>query len=294
MKLSTFEALKNALPAGAFYLTDDQLAALQDTLLMMLRELNDIAAAHDIALTLGGGTALGAARHGGFIPWDDDVDLNVPRRDYERLVRLLREEHADEYWVHTPRDTPGYGILTTRVRRVGTVVKQREDDYGDECGATIDLCPIENTYDNAVLRALHGALCMGFGFALSCRKLWRDRKSVRPLLRGDRGAYRLKAAVGFCLSWAGVDFWARAADRVYAMCRNERSKYVVMPAGRAHFFGELYPRATFMRTRRIDFAGVPCAVTAALDDYLTRLYGDWRAEPESDQRERHAYFAFEL
>lgn len=292
MKLSTFDALKNALPAGAFYLTDDQLAALQKTLLSMLRDLTALAAENGVSLTLGGGTALGAARHGGFIPWDDDVDLNVPRRDYERLVRLLREERAGAYWVHTPRDTPGYGILTTRVRKTGTRVKQREDGYGDECGATIDLCPIENTYDNAALRALHGALCMGLGFAVSCRKLWRDRRSVKPLL--PRGVFLVKAAVGLCLSWGGLDFWTRLADRAFSMCRNENSRYVVMPAGRAHFFGELYPREPFMDTQTVPFEDVPCAVTAVLDDYLTRLYGDWRAEPDGDRRERHAYFAFRL
>ena len=297
MNLSTFDAFKHIRPEGSFYLDDDQLHRLQKVLLSMLHDLTALAEENGIRLSLGGGSALGATRHQGFIPWDDDIDLNIDRRDYDRFLQLLREQRADRYWIHTPQDTHGYGILSTRIRLKGTSVRMREDAYGDECGVTVDLFPIENTYDNAALRRVHGFFCMLSGFLVSCRKAFRDRAELRAIGRDDpalKKTFGLKIALGFLSAWGSVDFWTRAADRCYRFCRDDGTAFVAIPAGRKHFTGELYRRAAFCALHKVRFEDGMFYCTKDIDNYMTRLFGDYHTLPAPEDRERHVFYSFDL
>ena len=100
--------------------------------------------------------------------------------------------------------------------------------------------------------------------------------------------------MGFLTAWGSVDFWTRAADKCYRMCRDDRSEYVVIPSGRKHFFGELYRRESFCALRRIPFGDREYTCTADVDGYMTRLYGDYRTAPPADRQERHVFFTFKL
>ena len=95
MSLSTFDFLKNSRSDGGFYLDDEQLKALQNALLSILADISELAEENGIPLYLSSGSVLGAVRHGGFIPWDDDIDVNLERRYYSDFISLLREKRAD-------------------------------------------------------------------------------------------------------------------------------------------------------------------------------------------------------
>lgn len=298
--LSTVDAFKKIRSDEALTLTDAQLKSLQKTLNGMLADLAQCCEKHGLSFVLGGGSCLGAVRHHGFIPWDDDVDVNMPREDLEQFVVFFAEEYGDRYWVHTPKATDGYGLTLSRILLKGTSVKTREDFRNKECGAFLDIFPIESTYDNALLRKLHGLDCMAAGFAQSCAKFKRDRRDLLRLVdsiedpeerQHYRRVFRIKIALGFLMGWRSLDGWTRRCDRVYGRCRNPKSRYVTMPSGRGHFFRELYERKQIL-------PGVPMAyekrqypVPADYDAYLTRLYGSYMEIPGADKREKHIFFA---
>ena len=298
MNLSTFDLLKNAKPEDGFFLDEEQLARLHAVLTEMLRDITSLAEENGICLRLSGGTLLGALRNGRLIPWDDDADLVIERKDYVRMLTLLREQRADRYWVHTPEDTHDYGIMSVRVRDKSALVRQREDAYSDECGATVDIFPVEDTYDSVILRRLQGIACMGAGFLLSCRKFYRDRRQIRQMLSSSKNGMKvllIKGGVGFLISWGSVDFWTHFTNRVYTMCHNGTSEYVSIPSGRKHFFGETYLRRSFFGKQRIALEGTEFYCTEDIDAYMLALYGaEYMKEPPPERRERHVFLQFEL
>ena len=249
MSLSTLEVFKHIQPEGAVVLTDEQLLDLQKTLNGILRDIVSVCAKHHLRYFLGGGSALGAIRHHGFIPWDDDIDINMPREDHDRFVQVFRQEFGTKYWVHTPEETAGYGLLLSRVLLKGTSVRTREDFHNPECGAFIDIFVIENT------------------------------------------TFRTKIVLGALLSFASLDTWIRWSDRWYSRCHDGSSRYVTIPAGRGHFYGELYRREDICEGIPVQYDDMKVFVSKGYDLYLKRLYGDYRKIPEEADREKHVFFA---
>lgn len=96
-------------------------------LLEMLIEVDRICKKHNIPYWLDGGSALGAVRHGGFIPWDDDIDIALLRKDYNKLIKILPEELPEQYVLQNRNTEPNLHISYSRV-----VDKNSLSDYGDD------------------------------------------------------------------------------------------------------------------------------------------------------------------
>ena len=293
MRLATTDLFKHVRTDACHTLSCDELKCLQNVLSGMLKELTRFCEMNGIRYVIAGGTLLGAKRHGGFIPWDDDIDLCMPREDFLRFTALLREQYGKKYLVQTPQDTAGYPLLFGRVRMRNTRTGTRDDFFDpDNAGVYIDVFLVENTPDSALFRMLHGAGCMAFGMALSLRKFRRDRDALLKLCEGDRTlekAIRIKAAAGFVISFASVDRWRKWADGWNGLCRNGDSVYVAVPAGRKRYFGELYRRNGFFGTERILFDGTEMACPTDTDGYLAALYGDYMTPPAECDREKHVF-----
>ena len=297
VNLSTMTLFKQLAPPNCVCLSEEQLKQLQTILISILNDITDFCDRNGLNYFLGGGTALGAVRHQGFIPWDDDIDINMPRRDFERFASEFPKEFQEKYWLHVPNTTQNYGLLLARVRLKGTRVRTRDDFFNEECGAFVDIFLIENTYDDSLRRTLHGFGSFVLGFCLSCRKFYRDRIQLLAIVEKASPAeriFKVKIALGFLLSWASLDRWTRWADRWNAQCKNEHSRYVTMPAGRKYFFGEMYLREELCKSKPYLFEGKWRSCSLGIDRYLTGLYGDYMTIPKIENRERHLFWEFEL
>ena len=275
----------------------EKLRALQFVLKGMLADLHRVCEEYDIPYFLSGGSMLGAVRHQGFIPWDDDMDVFMTRKAFERFREIFPEAMGDSYWLHSPRDTHDYGMTISRIRKKGTIVRGREDKDQTESGAWIDIFILENTYNNKILRTLHGLLCMSFGFALSCRMFYSRRKLYLYLVSDDeeqQKAFRAKIRLGHLLSFLSLDTWTRLTNSVYSMCHDNDSTYVVCPSGRKHFTGEMYPRDPLCTPVKCLFEGQPSYISAWSDGYMKMLYGDYMTIPPESERETHVVLEFDL
>lgn len=126
-------------------LTREQLRKLQLVELDILMELDRICRKHKIRYFLCGGTLLGAVRHGGFIPWDDDVDVGFFREDYERFCEMFQQEaDRSNYFLQTWKTDPHYRWNYGKIRRLGTEhIRTGQEHMKYRTGISIDIFPYD-------------------------------------------------------------------------------------------------------------------------------------------------------
>lgn len=300
MKLSTTEVFKNLSTTSSkklISLSQEQLQQLQKTVLQIADDIINICEDNNLNYHLTGGTALGAVRHNGFIPWDDDLDIDVARKDCKRLIELIKEKYPDKYYVHYAQNKEGYSIPSIQIRMKNTVVRGCNDANPEQCGAYIDVAIIENTFDNKVLRNIHGFISMGLGFIVSCRKFTKNRKYLLSLVENNKEAtkvFKTKIRIGYIFSFLTLRRWTIIYDFWNRICRNESTKYVTVPTGRNHFFGEIYERKDFYETTRHEFENRNWRIPKSYDKYLSHMYGDYMKIPDKNHIEKHVLLEFKL
>ena len=109
-----------------------------------------------------------------------------------------------------------------------------------------------------------------------------------------RRVFRIKAFLGFPLMIC-PELWYRLFQKWFGICKNRKSKYVVIPSGRKHFFGELYEREAFCQTQKMDFENLQLPITLDMHNYMCNLYGEnYMVPPEEKDRETHFIYKLKV
>ena len=121
-----------------------KLRRLQLCEIEILEEFVRICEKHDLQYFLAGGTLLGAVRHGGFIPWDDDIDVEMPRRDYELFAEYCAKELNNRFFYQSALTDKKYFLTYAKLRKKGTLFyEKRFEGSGFHKGIFIDIFPLD-------------------------------------------------------------------------------------------------------------------------------------------------------
>lgn len=278
---------------------DQNLKLLQQVLLKILRDYIGTVDKLSIDYTLGGGSVLGAIRHKGFIPWDDDIDINMTRKSYQRLLEVFNQELGDKYELVGPERGENHGMANAQIKKKGTLYQSFNElsKPKSECGISIDVFVVENTYDFALFRLLHGIICLAMGYILTCRKTYNDMPYLEKYLANEdlKRAFMKKARIGKIFGWISLDTITRWTANCYSLCKNHNSKYVTIPSGRKHYFGEMCKREYICNSVNGMFETLCVKIPQNYRSYMTRLYGeDYMQLPPEEKREMHPLMAIDF
>ena len=141
-------------------LTGKEKENLKEMLLCITKDIDSVCRKYDIKLFLVGGSLLGAVRHSGFIPWDDDVDFGLTREDYIKLISVFDKELGNNYYLRCPNSKYPNGNRFMQIYRKGTLLETFEGNtpLQPKC-ISVDIFPYDYVPNNIYIRYMKGIYC---------------------------------------------------------------------------------------------------------------------------------------
>jgi lipopolysaccharide cholinephosphotransferase len=253
-----------------------KLRFLQLKELEVLLEVDRICKKYNLTYYLIGGTALGAARHNGFIPWDDDIDIGLPREDYNEFLKLSRSELAGKFFLQTNKTDKHYMYQFAKIRYNNTAFVQEElKNFKIHHGIFIDLFPLDGVPDNPLVRNTQKRIYNLFNYIRDCKVQPKTASPLKSLIRS---------------TIAGVFPWSlihSIIDWVTAWESSKQTRLMANILGRAGYDKEAMPVEFFGEPKQMEFEGHKLPVPYEWDQYLSRLYGNYMELPPIEKRMNH-------
>ena len=270
-------------------LTEDERTKLQAHLRKMYQEVEAVCNRHGLTVMLADGSVLGAIRHGGFIPWDDDIDLNMPRRDYEEFINTYASELPGHYRVYAPNSINGPIANFAKVVDMNTeIILPGEENSTISHGISIDIFPLEGIDPNRKIYNKIMKYCsMVLIYIIGSVTQYSNRsKLYRRLMSGSPAArfnYWFRELIGFFFSFLSRVEWQNIFD---SFVRNtEETGFVHRPSD--IYKWEPIPIDVYLPVKRIKFDDITAFIPNNSEFLLEYDYGDWHYIPQTEEIWNH-------
>lgn len=258
---------------------------IQSRLLLLLDFFHNFCKENSLKYYAIGGTALGAMRHTGFIPWDDDLDVAMPRADYEKLRQLRKQKDTGEFVFEFPGENKDFVYTFAKMYDTSTTLIENTR-YKTKRGVFIDIFPLDgvgNTYEEAVDRF------RSF--------IWKDNLIATAVCawRKGRKLYKnIAVMAAHCIPKSILSseelikkFEVESQELPFDECA------YIAPYGSAGYHEKVIARkAWYGQPIEYRFENQMVCMPEMPDEYLTGLFGDWRKLPPKEEQVSHHDFIF--
>lgn len=242
---------------------------LHTLLLEEAKVIHKIFCDNSISYYMLGGTMLGAIRHGGFIPWDDDMDFGVMRKDFGKVNQILKNNLPKQYRVRTMMNCESICSELLKIENTNTVIEENGvTSYDNQVGINIDIFPLDETNNK-------------FHFPHVLYFMWKlHLLNYDVLIRKTGFLYTVGRIFTKCF---GHDFYIRIIKKLLA---KQKGNYI------SNFYGtwlerETVPKEIMGQPVLYKFEDTCFFGVAKPHEYLSNLYGDYMELPPADKRHLH-------
>ncbi len=259
---------------------DYEIRPLQLRLMKILQAVDAVCREHGLRYYIIAGTLLGAVRHGGFIPWDDDLDIGMPRPDYDRLLAHWKEWLPKHLELIGPESDPDYPFPFSKIQDAETTLIESKH-FGYLGGVYLDVFPLDGMTDSAPARRSHFTRYKFYRRALYL--IYRD-----PYRHGHGPSSWFPLLTRRLFTRAGLH---AKLQRIFREYPYEESPSVVEHDNGSH---GVLPKQWVEPAREILFEGIPFKTFAEPEKYLAYTYGDYMTLPPADKRPQHRFYYLDL
>lgn len=249
---------------------------LQARLIYILEGIDKVCKEHNLTYFLWAGSMLGAVRHKGFIPWDDDMDIAMPRKDYEILLAHSSEWMPEPFEVIGPHNRPDYPYTFAKVVDSSTTVIERPDFPHPE-GIYVDIFPLDGMTSNVNEQKSY----------MKKYKFWRHMLFFRgrdPFKhgKGPRSWFPLLLHKIFSL-----DGLQKKLYKLMTKYDFDSNTFII---DHDVYFKGIIPKTFIEETMEVEFEGRIFMSIKNYDAYLSHSYGDYMTPPPKDKQVQHNFY----
>lgn len=261
----------------------DYLPKLHNCQLIIAREIKRICDENNIKYFIIAGTLLGAIRHGGFIPWDDDMDIGMLREDYEKFINIAKTELGEDFFLQTFETDKNYGLPFAKILLKGTVLVEAAAGSDAQKGIFVDIFPFDISPEDENAKNQHDKKTYLYRRLLLSKlnyKVWKENEYIK------RAVYFVLKIMSMIYS---RDKLCDKLEKEITKYNGEKSDYIVNIGGAYGYRKETIKAEWVRETVEIPFENMTISAPVEYITYLETFYGDYMTPPPEDKRyNRHS------
>jgi len=255
------------------------LKKLQNTELEILNEFVSICEKYNLEYFLAGGTLLGAVRHKGFIPWDDDIDVGMPRKDYNKFIKICKKELNSRFFLDCYETNKYCWSPFAKIRiKNSKMIESLSKNSKSNQGIWIDIFPYNNI--NKKLSKTHQ-------LQQKVNDCIRTLITIKLDIPYYNGTEKKKRIIKFCLAFIPIKILHFVYKCILNININKDLEFMSCYSGAYGMTKETFKSNVFFPLSTVEFCGIKFKSPNKSHDYLTQLYGNYLELPPKEKRITH-------